>query len=259
MEKEWKTGITKVEPNRIMIYGYAIDELMGNISYAEGVYLLLKGELPPKNHGKMMDAILVSSLDHGVTPPSVLASLTCASTGGNLSQAVACGVLSINSYHGGAIENCQKMLIEGLLMRDRERITTEEAARRIVQDAVEKRKRLAGFGHRIHTKDPRTQKLFEMAKDLGIYGDYCQLIEAMADAFLKIKGKPLPINVDGAIAAVLCEMDFPPHLGNAFFMIARLPGLVAHIDEEKRRQKPMRKINPLDYEYDGPSYRPLDR
>jgi citrate synthase len=63
--------------------------------------------------------------------------------------------------------------------------------------------------------------------------------------------------VDGAIAALLCEMDFDPILANAFFMIARVPGLVAHIYEEKTRMKPMRKIHPTDVEYDGPGERTL--
>ena len=81
------------------------------------------------------------------------------------------------------------------------------------------------------------------------------MLEALAAAFAKIKGKKLPINVDGAIAAVLCELGFPSHMGNAFFMIARMPGILAHYSEEKQRQKPMRRINPNDYEYDGPDYR----
>ena len=70
-------------------------------------------------------------------------------------------------------------------------------------------------------------------------------------------GKILPINVDGAIAALLCELDFDPVFANAFFMIARVPGLVAHIYEEKTRYKPMRKIHPTDVEYDGPEGRSL--
>jgi citrate synthase len=257
--KEWKTAITKIEPNKILIHGFAIDELMGRISYADGLYLMLKGELPPENFGKMMDAILVSSMDHGVTPPSVLAALTCVSTGGNLNQAVACGLLSINQHHGGAIENCQKMLIDAMNIRTKNNISIIETARRVVEDSIQKGIRLPGFGHRIHTNDPRASKFFEMAKELGFYGDYPGLMKAIEEAFAAAKGKHLPVNVDGAIASILCEMDFPPELGNAFFMIARMPGLLAHITEEKKRQKPMRVINPKEYEYDGPEYRKLQQ
>ncbi len=252
---QWKTAITKVEPNRILVHGYAIDEMMGNITYAGSVYLLLRGELPSKKTEKMLDTILVSSVDHGVTPPSVLSALTCASTGGNLSQSMACAILSINQFHGGAIENCQKMLYEGVARMKREGLTVQEAGERTVRDLLEEKKTLFGLGHRIHTKDPRKEKLFDSARQLEFYSDYCRLLEAMAEAFARIKGKDLPINVDGAIGAILCEMGFPAHLGNAFFMIARMPGILAHFNEEKERQKPMRRINPAEYEYDGPEYR----
>jgi citrate synthase len=258
-QKEWKTAITRVEPNKITVHGYAIDEMMGKISFAEGLYLILRGELPPANAGKLMDAILVSSVDHGVTPPSVPAALTSASTGANLSQAMACAILSINQFHGGAIENCQKALYEGAKMMKEEGITPEEAGERIVAQSMASKKTLFGLGHRVHTKDPRTARLFEIAREAGLYGDYCRMIQGMAAAFEKAKGKSLPVNVDVAVAAALCEMDFPAEMGNAFFMIARMPGILAHYNEEKKRQKTMRRICPNDYEYDGPGYRPLER
>jgi len=255
--KDWKTAITKVEPNNIMVHGYPINELMGKISYADGLYLMLKGELPDKNFGEMMDTILVSSMDHGVTPPSTLAAITCVSTGGNLNQSLACGILSINQHHGGAIQNCQKVLLSAVKLKNEKGLTIEEAAEEVVQEAINNKRRLPGFGHRVHTNDPRAVKLYESAEELGFYGDYVKMMKAMESAFEKIKGKKLPINVDGAIASILCEMGFDPELGNAFFMIARMPGLLAHIMEERERQKPMRRINPLEYEYDGPGRKKL--
>jgi len=254
---EWKTSITKIEPNRITIHGYAIDELMGNLSYSEMLYLILKGELPTEDYGKMLDAILVSSVDHGVTPPSTLAALTCVSTGGNLSQALACGILSINKHHGGAVENCQKLLIEGMKYRKRTGASLRETAEKIVSDALSRGKKLPGLGHRIHSNDPRTFRLFEIAESLGFYGEYPRLMKEIEFAYKKVKKKHIPVNVDGAIASILCELKFHPELGNAFFMIARLPGLIAHIFEEHKKQKPMRKINPDNYTYDGPEYRPV--
>ena len=151
---EWKTAITKVEPNKILVHGYAIDELMGQISFAGNLYLMLRGDLPSKKTEKMMDTILVSSVDHGVTPPSVLSALTCTSTGGNLSQAMACAILSINQFHGGAIENCQKALYEAVELMKAEGLTPEQAGERVVSEALAKKKKLFGMGHRIHTKDP---------------------------------------------------------------------------------------------------------
>jgi citrate synthase len=105
-EETWKTSITKIEPNKIAYKGYRVEELMGRVPFADVVFLLLRGELPSKEQGMLMDAMLVSSIDHGATPPSALAARTVASGGAPLTTAVAAGISSINKHHGGAIEGC---------------------------------------------------------------------------------------------------------------------------------------------------------
>ncbi len=254
----WKTKITEVAPNSIRVRGYPLDELMGRASFGQMVYLLLKGELPGAGHGRMIEAVLVSSVDHGATPPSVLAARTAASTGTPLNAAVAAGILSISSFHGGAIEDCMKVLHEtNALLRDGQASSVQEAAGIMVKKYREQSKRLPGFGHRLHTNDPRTAKLFELAEKYRIGGKKISIAKALAEQLLEQSGKKLPINVDGAIAAVLCELGFEPECANAFFMIARLPGLVAHVLEEKSCQQPMRRIDPVDHQYDGPEQRPV--
>src|SRR5207253_1192727 len=106
----WNTAVTRIEPNRVAVRGYDIAELMGRVSFGAAVYLILTGELPAEPIARLMDAILVSSIDHGATPPSALAARTVASTGASLSAAVAAGVMSINRHHGGAIEDCARQL-----------------------------------------------------------------------------------------------------------------------------------------------------
>jgi citrate synthase len=252
----WSTAITKIEPNSVQLRGYPIDLLMGRITYAQAVYLALKGDLPDEPTGRLIDAMLVSSVDHGVTPPSVLTALTVASTGADLSACVASGILAINKWHGGAIEECMRTLLEGVKRQEQEKLSPAAAAEAILADAKAKGKRLSGFGHRIHTHDPRTARLFTLAHEARVDGPHVKLAEALAQAFEK-QGKPLPINVDGAMAAVLCELKFDPQLANAFFIMARVPGIVAHVYEERTRQKPMRQIDPANYTYDGPETRSL--
>ncbi|MGD9488641.1 MAG: citryl-CoA lyase [Calditrichaceae bacterium] len=251
----WKSAITKVEPNNLSVRGYKLDELMGKVSYAQMIYLLFKGDMPSENIGKMIESILVSSVDHGTTPPSVLSALTVASTGAPMNAAVAAGILSISKYHGGAIEDCMHILRQGMDLVKNDGQSFDAAAKSVIDDYQAIKKRLSGFGHRLHTDDPRTKKLFKIADELGIAGDYVQMVNAFVKMLKMETGKSLPLNVDGAIAALLCEMDFDPMLANAFFMIARVPGLVAHVYEEKLRYKPMRKIHPTDVEYDGPDDR----
>jgi len=251
----WKSAITKVEPNKLVVRGYRLDELIGKVSYAQMVYLLFKGELPSPQVGRVIEAILVSSVDHGTTPPSVLSAITVASTGAPLNAAVAAGILSISKFHGGAIEDCMHILQQAKKLMDEKGLNYEQAAAQVINEFREAKKRLSGFGHRIHNNDPRTKKLFQLAEENGVAGDYVKLALTFVEQLEKITGKHLPLNVDGAIAALLCELEIDPLLANAFFMIARVPGIVAHVYEEKTRYKPMRKIHPTEVEYDGPEER----
>lgn len=253
----WRTSITRIEPNKVLLRGYRIDELMGSIGFAEAVYLAFTGELPSKTDAQLVEAILVSSIDHGATPPSCQAARTVAMTGSPLNAAVAAGVLAISTHHGGAIENCMRMLMQVVDRWKSSNTDLDAFAQEIVGEFRRDNKRLPGYGHRYHTKDPRSVKLFAIARNLDAAGNHIQMASALERAIEPVLGRPLPINVDGAIAAALCDLGLPPELGNAFFMIARVPGLIAHVWEEKTRMRPMRKLNPYDHEYDGPSERSL--
>ena len=256
-EEKWKTAITEIKPNRIVLRGYPIADLMGKISFAQAIYLALKGEFPTPEVGRLIDAIFVSSIDHGASPPSVLAARTVASTGADLNAAVAAGVLAINRFHGGAIEEGQRLFLE-IARRAATEADEPKAIAEVLEGMKARGKRASGFGHRLHTSDPRTAKLFALAAELGLAGRYVRIAGGVETALAEqAGGKPLPINVDGAIAALLCELGIPPEIGNAFFIISRVPGLVAHVHEEKTRMKPMRKIDPEDFEYDGPPERKL--
>ena len=195
--------------------------------------------------------------------------------------------MSINKHHGGAIEDSARYL-SGILDKAATRakqsgqlkvdsghkgtptsapnvhsplstphflaalddIAAEEVAR--IKSSGD---RISGFGHRIHTKDPRTAKLFELAAAAGLSDSpttHIAAARAIERAFAAI-GKPLPINVDGALGAILSDLGMDPRVCNGIFMIARTPGLVAHVTEEQTREKPMRRIDPVNHAYDGPS------
>ncbi|MHC4993227.1 MAG: citryl-CoA lyase [Planctomycetota bacterium] len=252
----WSTGITRIEPNHVLVRGYDVAELMGQASFGQVVYLLIRGEMPSEKVGRLMEAILVSSVDHGATPPSVLSARTVASTGASLSSAVAAGVLSINEFHGGAIEGCAEAL-DHVVRRCAEADDDPYCVAAVVIDEMKAEgRRLPGFGHRVHKHDPRTARLFELAAQAGVAGEHIDAARTIERVFLAA-GKALPINVDGAIAAVLADLGFPRAAMNGIFMIARMPGLVAHVVEEQTRERPMRRIDPNGFEYDGPAPRSL--
>jgi citrate synthase len=135
--------------------------------------------------------------------------------------------------------------------------THEEAALAIIQEYRGAGKRLPGYGHRLHTKDPRSERLFQMAYEFNLADDYVKMAETIEAGIEKTMGKRLPVNVDGAIAALLCEMGFPKELGNAFFIMSRVAGVVAHVFEEQTTMRPMRHIDSKEHVYDGAPERRL--
>ncbi|PYI78464.1 MAG: citryl-CoA lyase [Verrucomicrobia bacterium] len=253
----WNTAVTRIEPNRVAVRGYDIAELMGQISFGAAVYLILTSELPSSAVGRLMDAILVASIDHGATPPSALAARTVASTGAALSASVAAGIMSINRHHGGAIEDCARQLKKIADYAASESVSVDEAAVSVLAAMRDAGERMPGFGHRYHTKDPRTARLFELAREAGVDGVHMKAARAVEKSFSDAK-KALPINVDGAIGAILGDLGMNPAAFNGIFMIARTPGLIAHVIEEQTREKPMRRIDPVNHGYDGPAARTID-
>jgi citrate synthase len=259
VSERWRTSLTSIAPNTILIRGYPVDELMGRLSFSEAVYLLLMGELPSPAIGRMLGAVLVSSLDHGVTPPSTLAARNVATSGAPLKDCVAAGILAFGPHHGGDIESCMRFLDAGLVAVRSGR-TIQQAADGLVDNCLRERQTPPGFGHRFHTRDPRAARLFQMALELELEGEHVRMIRAIEQRLESRAGefdRPLPVNVDGAIAAVCADLGFAYELGNAVFLISRLPGLIAHAHEERTSQPPMRQIDPKDHDYDGSRERRL--
>ncbi len=245
MDKKWKTAISGIVDGETLIHGYKITELIDKVSFTDAIWLELKGELPSEKMRAMLDGILISTMDNGMGPPSVTNARNSASAGNPMQASVAAGVLGVGEFHGGAIEECARLLQMGL------------TAEKLVEKVISAGDRIAGFGHKVYTEDPRAKQIFEKAKELGFYGEHCELAVAVEKVLEEKKGKKIPINVDGAIAAVVSDMGFDYRLGKGFFLIGRVVGLVAHIFEEMVREKPYRRIPTEEIEYDGVPVRKL--
>lgn len=252
----WRTAIVDSRDGHIRFRGYDVASLMTGRTFTDTIFLLHQGRLPGEHERALLDAILTAVADHGAGAPSCAAARVAAS--GNrqsLSAAVAAGILAVGDDHGGAGSGCMEMIAAGIARARAEGRSLDEAADRTVADARAAGKRLPGLGHRVHTTDPRTKILFDLARAGGVAGDGVAFVEAVERAVAKAV-KPLPLNIDGALAAVLHDMGFSPPFGHLVFIIGRVAGLTAEVAEELSRERPMRIRIPVEYDGEGP--RPLD-
>jgi citrate synthase len=254
----WATDLTYIEPNKILLRGYPLDELMGRVHFGEAIYLLLTGDLPSPSIGRLMDAMLVSFIDHGATPPPTMAARNAATTGASTRGCVAAGILGFGKYYGGDTLSCRQRIDEGLAIartgRSLADAATEVAERLVLAGDIPP----PGFGHRFHTRDPRAVRLLQIAHELEVDHEYTQFVRALEHALARhpaLQGRTLPINIDGAVAAICGDVGLPPEVADALLIISRVPGLAAHAMEEQRRESPMRAIDPSGYVYDGPTER----
>ena len=258
----WATSITDIDPDRVLVRGYRIDEMMGRVSFSEAVYLVLTGELPSRDVGRLVEALLVATIDHGATPPSTIAARSVATTGAPMRAAAAAGVLAFGSPlgGGGSIDLCFRFLEEGLALVG-DWVSFDDAARRVVDQHETDSRIPPGFGHRFHTRDPRATRLLQIAHELELEGRHIQLARSVERVLAERRDRtgdpPLHINADGAMAAVCGDIGLDAETANVLFMVSRLPGIVAHAIEEQRRQSPMRQIDAASHRYDGPGERRL--
>jgi citrate synthase len=253
----WETRLSYTTEDGIQIRGYDLVQLIGRIPFPSVLYLLYTGELPSPSIAKIIDALMVASIDHGPGAPSALAARTAASGGASLGPAAAAGLLTLGKYHGAVVQDAMEA-IQQVVKSSQADGDLDRAADTVVAEWREKGRRLSGFGHRQHKRqDPRLDRLFQVAREANVRGNYLQAARAISSALKKSTGKELPINIDGAMAAILCEIDFPLSLANALFMTARLTGILAHANEEITQMSPMRRIDPVDHGYAGPPERTL--
>ncbi|HSR89343.1 MAG TPA: citryl-CoA lyase [Candidatus Udaeobacter sp.] len=245
---QWKTAISKVSDNQEIVRGYSLESLIKNKSFTETIFLILKGNLPNENETKMLNAMLVAAIDHGIGTASAMTSRITASSGNSLHTSLAAGILAMGKLHGGATEDAAKFFTENI---------TEKNVAELVRSLKDKKIRLPGYGHKVLTHDNRTDTVFTVAKETGFYGKYCAFAEEVMIELNKISSKPLPLNVDGAMAAILLDMGFPWQVTKGIFIIARVPGLVAHIFEEMMGDVGLRRLESDETEYIGEADRKL--
>ena len=248
----WCTAIVDAGDGHIRVRGYDVTSLMTERTFTDTIFLLHRSRLPTVQERALLDAILSGVADHGSGAPSCAAArIAISGNRQSVSAAIAAGILAVGDEHGGAGSGCMEMIAAGLERAKRESLSLDECAGRVVAETRASGRRVAGFGHRVHTHDPRTPLLFDLARRNGLAGDGIRFMEALSKA-VATQVKPLTINVDGSLAAVLFDMGFPPAFGRLLFIIGRVAGLSAEVMEELARERPMRIRLPVTYDGEPP-------
>ena len=260
-EAWWTTEIIDIHPGKIAMRGYPIEELIGAISFPQMIWLMVRGELPTAEQSSLLEAALVSAVDHGPQAPSIAISRMAVTCGVELNNAMASAINVLAGIHGGAGQQCMELYADAA--RHVEQGATLEAAVEAALDAyiAENGKVIPGFGHRFHPIDPRSGRLLalvEAAREKGVVsGLYSRIGREVETILERRKGKRIPMNIDGATAVIYSELGFAPALGRGLFILSCSVGILAHAWEQSQQggriKGPMPKTIP--YTYAGPARR----
>ncbi|MFT3720607.1 citryl-CoA lyase [Pseudorhodoferax sp.] len=260
----WRTSIIEMRPGVIRYRGYAIEELIGNVGFAQMIWLMTRGELPTQGQGRLLEAALVSAVDHGPQAPSIAVARMAATCGVGLNNAMASAVNVLGDVHGGAGEQAVS-LYEDIAARQDAGASLQEAVRGGLEAAIARHgKFVAGFGHRFHPVDPRAPRLLALVDEAaraGVVGGRFAAIGRGVEAELAARrnGRRIPMNIDGATAVIYAELGFPAPLARGLFCLSRSVGILSHAWEQAGQGGRNKGPVPRGYlwTYDGPGPREL--
>ncbi|HET6551169.1 MAG TPA: citryl-CoA lyase [Solirubrobacter sp.] len=215
--------IAQAYPDRVEVRGRDLTgDVMGRLTFTEYFHLLLTGDEPTADQRDFLDVLLIAIAEHGMMPTSVAARMTLAADPQSLHGAVAAGILGAGPVILGTADECARIL------------ASDDEPAAIANRARAERTKLPGFGHPVHRpRDPRADRILELADARRVSGPHVAKARALADAAAEAWGRPLTMNVSLPIAAVMLDLGFPPYTVKAVPILARTAGLLAHLAEEQ--------------------------
>jgi citrate synthase len=259
----WQTSIIEMRPGVIRFRGYAIEDLIGRVSFPQMAWLMTRGELPTRAQAELLEAALVAGVDHGPQAPSIAIARMAATRGVGLNGAIASAVNVLGDVHGGAGEQAVELYADVARRLD-EGAPLDAAARAALEQFVETRGQfVAGFGHRFHPVDPRAPRLLQLVDEAAragtVSGRFAAIARALEDALAEGRSKRVPLNIDGATAVIYAELGFPAPLARGLFCLSRSLGILAHAWEQTEQGGRNKGPIPRQWvpRYTGPAAREL--
>lgn len=256
----WTTEIIDMAPGQIRLRGNPIEDLIGNVSFPQMIWLMTRSELPTPKMADLLECALVAAVDHGPQAPSIAAARMAVTCGLNLNGAMASAVNMLDDVHGGAGEQAVELYgwIDAAVLGG---LDVNTAAEQMIDRwQTERTKYVPGFGHRFHTpEDPRAPRLLGLvaqAAEAGtVSGRFGQIGQAVQDVLNTRKGRPIPMNIDGATAVIYAELGFAGPLARGLFCLSRSVGIIAHAWEQMQQGGRNKGPTPPEYRwtYKGPN------
>lgn len=250
-ENWWETGIIEMQPGMIRYQGYAIEDLIGRVSFPAMIWLMLRGDLPSNRQADLLGTALMAAVDHGPQAPSIAIARIAATCGVGINNAMASAINTLGDVHGGAGEQCVGMFSAIAARRDAGASLDAAVDAELDAFAAAGGRYIPGFGHRFHPIDPRAPRLLEVLREVegrdGVASGFGDIAEAVAARLAARKGRAIPLNIDGATGAIYTALGFPPPVCRGLFVISRAVGTLAHAWEQM--QRPERNKGPIPRDY----------
>jgi citrate synthase len=256
--RTWETGISRVvstdKTDEVIVRGHPLSELIGRVTFAEMMFLMLQGSLPTKPQARVLDALLVASAEHGIAPPSMI-SRCFASYGTSIQAAVGGGVLAFGDRMGGLGEQLARLMAERLATRETAPAEIDDQslraeARALVRETQKAGRRVPGYGIPLHGTDPRAPAVLAIAKQEGAYGAYCRFATLIEEELAAARaGRAVPMNLDGVGAAVILDLGFSWRSARMFLITPRTVSMGAHYLEEQEQDTTWRHIPADEIDY----------
>jgi citrate synthase len=257
----WQTAIIQMQPGQIRLRGYAIEDLIGQVSFPAMIWLMLRGDLPTEGQATLLGHALAAAVDHGPQAPSIAIARMAATCGVGLQSAMASAINALGDVHGGAGEQALEFFGRIAARMDQGAETGVAVAEELAAFRAAGGAYVPGFGHRFHPVDPRAAPLLRLAREAAAAdvtaGRFADIAVAVERALVRPGRGAVPLNIDGATAAIYGDLGFPPPLTRGLFVLSRSVGILAHAWEQS--QEPARNKGPLPREwlwaYCGPAPR----
>jgi citrate synthase len=261
----WRTSIIDMEPGRIALRGYEIQDLIANAGFVEMIWMMTRGEMPDAAQARLLECALVAAVDHGPQAPSIAVARMAVTCGLGLNGALASAINLLDDVHGGAGEQAVSLFAGAAKLMNAGAAIEPAVASALDAWQAEHGRIIPGFGHRFHKDgDPRSPVLLAMVDEARargtVSGRFAAIARAMEAELQRRKGRLLPLNIDGATAVIFAELGFAAPLARGLFCLSRAVGVLAHAWEQTQQGGRNKGPTPPGYRwrYEGTAPRVLD-